>query len=302
MKYVVGHKNPDTDSVVSAYCLAEFLGDGYKAARAGEPNKETQFVFKYSKAEMPELVDASKADAFVLVDHNGDCQIPKDVDRDRIEMIVDHHKLEGLSLNSPISIRIEPVGSTSTLVAKMYSKNNIEISKEVAALLLSGIISDTLKMTSPTTTSADKETAKELATKARINIDELASEMFKIKSDLTGMSISKVVGSDYKNFQMGKNKVGFGVFETVDPKPAIKKKKEIIAALTDLKNKEEVNLIFFGIVDIIKTITYLVILSKDEAEVAEKGYGGKTEDNILKLTGIVSRKKEMIPLLEKALT
>ena len=101
---------------------------------------------------------------------------------------------------------------------------------------------------------------------------------------------------------MGKNKVGFGVFETVDPKPAIKKKKEIIAALTDLKNKEEVNLIFFGIVDIIKTITYLVILSKDEAEVAEKGYGGKTEDNILKLTGIVSRKKEMIPLLEKALT
>ncbi|OIP24466.1 manganese-dependent inorganic pyrophosphatase [bacterium CG2_30_37_16] len=302
MKYVIGHKNPDTDSIVSAYCLAEFLGDGYKACASGNLNKETCFIFEKVKMTPPQALDLNKAENYVLVDHNFDEEMMDGIDKDKIEAIYDHHRLGGLSLRSPIHTRIEPVGCTATIIAKLYREAKKKIPKRIAEILLAAILSDTLEFRSPTTSEVDKEIAKELELIAGISCSELASKLFKAKSDIAGMSIEEVLTADFKEFQHYGTKIGFGVFETVDPKPALKKKEEILEGLADLRKKENVDLIFFAIVDILNENAYLILLSDKEKEVAIKAYGFKVgEDGIMELPGMVSRKKQFNPPILKTL-
>jgi len=271
---IVGHKNPDTDSVISAIAAQEYfskvLGRQCEARRAGEPNNETKFVLKKIGVQMPELVSAiSATDSVALVDHNETNQVFDQLDYNMVDFIIDHHKL-AVTTERPINCRVEPIGSTSSLIDKMFFEKGFEPSETMAKLLLAGILSDMLNFTSPTTTQEDKELAKKLNDIAKLDLDVFVGEMFKAKSNLEGISIEDIVTLDYKNFEMGSQKVGVGTWETTGPEGVLEKKQEIIAALKEKKKDQNLDHIYFMIVDILKQVCYLVVIDEKEQAVAEK--------------------------------
>jgi manganese-dependent inorganic pyrophosphatase len=299
--YIVGHKNPDTDSVVSAIALSELEkaeGKDYIAVRAGDLNKETEFVLNQFAFKMPELLPEGEKKV-ILVDHNEVSQISENISTDQIQCIIDHHKLGGLSLSEPISVRTKPVVSTATMIAQIFNEDNIEITKNVAGILLAGIISDTLNLTSPTTTEKDKKIVEALNKIANIDIERLAKDMFAAKSDISDIPTEELLNKDYKNFEIVGKKIGFGVWETVLPEAVLEREQEIINILDKMKQEESLDFVFFAVVDILNNNSVFIIISDTEKEVAEAAFGGKVENGLMKLEGVVSRKKQMIPPLEK---
>ncbi|PIZ01128.1 manganese-dependent inorganic pyrophosphatase [bacterium (Candidatus Howlettbacteria) CG_4_10_14_0_8_um_filter_40_9] len=301
--YIVGHKNPDTDSIVSAIALSELekkLGKDYLPARAGDLNRETEFVLKRFGFEIPEIIPAGEKEV-ILVDHNEPSQIHENIKENEIKTIFDHHKLGGLSTNKAISIRVKPLGSTSTIIAKLFKDKNIEPSKEVAGILIAGIISDTLNFTSPTNRDVDRKMAEELNIIAGLNLDEFGTEMFKAKSDISGIDTRELISMDYKIFDMKGKKVGIGVWETVLPEVILEREQEILKELEKKKQSDSVGLIYFAAVDIINYKSSLFVVGDEEKVVAEKAFGVKVENSLAELEGIVSRKSQIAPPIETAL-
>lgn len=303
---VIGHKNPDTDSIVSALVFANFLkkvkkpilgfsGFKVKSARAGFLNKETKFVFNYFKQKPPVLINNLKNKDVVLVDHGEFDQSAKGIEQANIVGVLDHHKLGGIKSILPVFYRSEPVGSTSTIIARMFLENNLSFDKKTAGLLLAAILSDTLKFTSPTTTNEDKEIARILAKISKEDINKLAQKIFEAKSDVKGVSMGELVSRDYKEYKDGKISFGIGVYETVCPQKIKEKEEEIYSALKKLKKKRKVKLMFFAVVDILKKNSEIFLLEEKEKIVAEKIFKKKAKGNLLFLSGVVSRKKQMVP-------
>lgn len=303
---VIGHKNPDTDSIISSIVGAEYLknilGCETQACRAGEMNNESKFILQRFGVEPPILIsEISKEDNVALVDHNENDQVSEKIDFAQVTHIIDHHKIS-LKTDGPIFCRIEPIGSTSSLLAKMFLEKNEKISEINAKLLISGILSDTLNFTSPTTTSEDKEIAEKLNKIAKIEIDSFVTEMFRAKSSLKGISVEEIISLDYKVFEMGKLKVGIGVWETTNPESVNEKKEEIMQLLKVKKEEEKLDYLFFMSVDIIKQNSYLYLISSKEEDLAQKVFGEKIENEMMFLKGVVSRKKQIAPQLTKELT
>ena len=204
---VFGHKNPDTDSICSAVSLAYLknkLGQNAKAYALGEVRKEAQYVLDYFKVDAPtvltsisnicnddkDLVLEGKPKV-VLVDHNEYGQsIDGLADADLVE-IVDHHKLGGMATDTPLSMRLMPVGCTCTIITQMYKENNVEIPYEIAGLLMSAILSDTLIFKSPTTTEMDKLAVEELNKIVNVDVEKYAMDMFKAGTSLDGYSVEE---------------------------------------------------------------------------------------------------------------
>ncbi|HBI34143.1 MAG TPA: manganese-dependent inorganic pyrophosphatase [Candidatus Moranbacteria bacterium] len=301
---IVGHKNPDTDSIVSAIAAQEFftkvLGKESKAYRAGVLNNETKFILEKVGVEIPEqIVAINEEDSVALVDHNEAGQTFEGLNYGNVDYIIDHHKLS-IVTEKPIFCRMEPIGSTSSLIAKMFFERSAEMSEACAKLLLAGILSDTLNFTSPTTTQEDKELAEKLNNIAKLNIEEFVGEMFNAKSSLEGISLQDIITLDYKTFEMGKSNVGIGTWETTNPQSVNVKKEQILQALIEKKNVDKVDHMFFMVVDIIKGNCQLYIISETEKVLAEKVFGAKVEDEIMFLPGVVSRKKQIVvPLTEE---
>jgi len=303
---IVGHKNPDTDSVVSAIAAQEFftkvLGKESKAYRAGILNNETKFILEKVGVEIPELITAfNEDDSVALVDHNEAGQIVEGLNYANVDYIFDHHKLAVVT-EKPIFCRMEPIGSTSSLMAKMLLEKGVEISEISAKILLAGILSDTLNLMSPTTTQEDKELATKLNDVAKLDIEKFVGEMFEAKSSLEGISVQDVITLDYKVFEMGKSKVGIGTWETTSPQSVNAKKDEIMKALITEKDGEKLDYIFFMVVDILKQTCQLYIVGESEKVLTEKVFGGNVEDGIMLLSGVVSRKKQIVPPLTEELS
>jgi len=304
----IGHKNPDTDSIVSAIAFVNlvqkikkpilgFSGFEVQPARAGSPNNETKFVFKYFGEELPVLAESVEGKEVVLLDHGELSQSPDGIEKATIVGVLDHHKLGGLETASPIFYRAEPVGSTSTIIFKMFSENNVLLDKKIAGLLLAAVLSDTLKLSSPTTTDEDRQAAKTLSEISEENIDKLAEKMFEAKSEMAGVSPAEIIGSDYKEYEAGGTRFGIGVWETMYPEKVKEKKEEILSALAKMKNERKMDLMFFALVDINKKNSELFIIGEKEKAAAEQVFKNKAENSLIFLPGIVSRKKEMVPPL-----
>ncbi len=297
---IIGHKNPDTDAVVSACVMGDFLkkrGQKAQAFRAGKVNKETEFVFKEAGIKIPPLIkNISKKEVF-LVDHNESEQSVSGIEKADVTGVLDHHKLGGLKNDKPVYFRIEPIGSTSTLIFKLFQENNFILNKKQAFLLLCGILSDTLKFKSPTATPEDIKIAKQLAKICKSNIEELAKEMFKAKSDISGMSLKDLIFMDYKEFQKNKTKFGIGVHETVNPKNVLDKRDEIIKTISSSKKKLNTPLIFFAVVDILKKESYLFVAGEKEKLISKKAFKKTNKNNLVFLSKIVSRKKQIAPAI-----
>lgn len=299
---VIGHKNPDTDTVASSIVYADLKNKIREKADTfltGKINKETDFVLNFLKIKKPSAIKNITGKKVVLVDHGNLMEAVDGIEKANIVEVIDHHKMSGVNTNEPIFYRTEPIGSASSIIAKIFKEKGIKINKKQAGLLLCGIISDTLKFTSPTSTDEDKKLSKELALVAGINIDDLAKKMFEAKSDIASASMKKIIEMDYKEFNAGKIKFGFGVCETTNPDSINKNKDKIISALIKKKEKDKPDFMFFAVVDIISQKSYLYLIGEKEKKTAKKAFDAKTQDNIAILDKIVSRKKQMVPPLLK---
>jgi len=298
MNYVIGHKNPDTDSVVSAYAYAKFKGEDFVSARAGELNSETFFIFDKFGIETPILLNEIKEDdKFVLVDHNESTQTIDGMKVDQIIEIVDHHKLN-ISLSGPIWVTVKPYGSTASIVTEKFLEEKKEIDKNLAGLLLSAILSDTIIFKSPTTTEKDKEFADVLSKICCINdVKEYGIELFKKKAEISSKTAVQIINNDFKDFNFNGKKVGIGQIELIDANDILHKKEEIISEMEALKNKENYFSIILVVTDIMKEGSYFwVVGDKDPIHDAFEISDGDNYKH-----GILSRKKQVVPVLEKNL-
>jgi manganese-dependent inorganic pyrophosphatase len=300
---VFGHISPDTDTVCSAIAYAWFLqqkGRDAVAYRLGELNKETKYVLNKFNIETPDLLTKlDSGDEVIIVDTNNRDELLEGIENASILEIIDHHKLSGnLSTNSPVPIIIKPIASTATIIWKHIKHSEIAPSKEIAGILLAALLSDTLKLTSPTTTQKDKSAAGELSEIADIDMGTLADEMFEAKSDLTGMSIHDILTVDSKVFEMGTKKVRISVLETTKPDNALSMVDDLVNEIAKIKSEEKIDYMFFFVTDIVKSNTTVLKTSDDETQIVEKSFGKRFEGKTMILDEVVSRKKQIIPALQ----
>jgi manganese-dependent inorganic pyrophosphatase len=305
-QYIISHKNPDTDSIVSAIIYSKYLskkGEDFIPVALGELNKETKFVLEKFNFSSPKIIEKILPDTkIILVDHNELNQSVQGVGFAKIIEIIDHHKFD-LKTGEPLKIRAEPIGSTCSIIAKKLFENNYELSKEESGMLISGIISDTLFFRSPTTTQEDKDIITRLNKIANItDLESYSNEMFTAKSDLGDISAHDLVRLDYKMFRFNDRNYGIGVMETTNPSYALKRKDEIVKAMKDIKESDNLEGTFFSVVDIINENNKTFYISdKDKKILMDVFKGIEFEENILDIGNILSRKKEMVPRLEKFL-
>ena len=237
----------------------------------------------------------------ILVDHNEVDQAADNIDQAEIVEIVDHHKIGTLQTLVPVSFRNQPVGCTGTILYQLYGEQKLEISPNIAGLLCSAIISDTLMFRSPTCTLQDKMAAGALALIANINIEAYAKEMFKAGSNLKDKSPEEIFYQDYKKFiAEGGLSFGVGQISSMDEEELMNIKDKLSTFLEGEVVRHGVSRIFFMLTNILEESTYLIYFGEGSAEMVESAFGVKPENGFFYLKGIVSRKKQLIPALMQA--
>jgi manganese-dependent inorganic pyrophosphatase len=300
---VFGHKNPDTDSVCAAIALADLkkkLGEDIAPAAQGELNPESKFVLDKFGVAAPAVVTSFAGKDVYLVDHSDLAQSPDDLKQANILGIVDHHKLGDVTTGQPLECWIWPVGCTCTVISRMYKYLGVEIPKDIAGIMLCAILSDTVIFKSATCTDEDKAVCAELSEICgESNLEALGIEMFKVKSAVEGTPIRELVFRDYKDFNMSGKGVGVGQLELVDLSIVDGIKAALEKDIQDLKAEKGHHSVLLMLTDIMKEGTELLVASDDES-VVEKAFGVAPKDKKAWLPGIMSRKKQIVPDLEKA--
>ena len=299
---IIGHKNPDSDSIVAAIACADLYakrGLDVVAAAQGNPAPETAFILERFGLKAPEVMTSVAGRDVYVVDYSDLAQAPEDFADCNLKGIVDHHKLGDMTSSSPVEAVIMPVGCTNTILKRMYDYLGFAPSKEIAGAMLCAILSDTVIFKSPTCTEADKKAAAELAAIAGINdIAALGTELFTAKSAVKGVSARDLIMRDFKDFNMSGHKVGIGQLELVDIAILEDRIPELIEELGKMK-AEGRHTAMLLLTDIMKEGSVLLMASDDPAKVV--GAWGKTlgEGNVW-LEGVMSRKKQVVPNLEAA--
>jgi manganese-dependent inorganic pyrophosphatase len=303
---IFGHKNPDTDTICSAIAYADLkkqLGMDVEPVRLGQINGETQFALDQFNAQAPRLVEtvASEVNSVILVDHNERQQSANDIADVRVLEVIDHHRIANFETSDPLYYRCEPVGCTATILNKMYKENNKEISKPIAGLMLSAIISDSLLFKSPTCTPEDVAAARELAEIAEVDADVYGLEMLKAGADVRDKSISELLSLDAKGFEMGSSKVEIAQVNVVDTADVLVRQAELEAAISSIIEEKNLDLFLFVVTDILTNDSVGLALGSKIAAV-EKAYNVALSNNTATLKGVVSRKKQIVPVLTDIFT
>jgi manganese-dependent inorganic pyrophosphatase len=302
---VVGHSNPDTDSVCGAIAYAHYLNatgtDAVACAQiaAADLNPESKLVLdRFGLATPQELTDVDGKDV-ALVDFSDIGQAPANIANANVVAIVDHHKIGDITTNGPIFFYAKPVGCTCTVLFEMYKNNNVELPKDVAGGMVAAILSDTVNFKSPTCTDEDKAAVKELLEIAGVaDQDELFMDMLKAKSSVDGVPAKDLIFRDYKDFDMNGKKVGIGQIElaTLDQVAAIRA--DLLKAVEEVKADGRHSVLFM-LTDVVKEGTDLMVISEEPA-IIEGAFGGKIADNVMWVDGMMSRKKQTVPPLQDA--
>ena len=232
----------------------------------------------------------------MLVDHQEKEQSVIGLDEANILEIVDHHKIGNINTTNPINFRNMTVGSTNTIVYFMYKENNVEIPKEIAGIMLSGLLSDTLCLQSPTTTEIDKKVAEDLALIAGVDYEKYALDMFKAGTSLEGLTKEEVIKSDFKSFPIGDEKMAIGQVFTLDVDRIFDELDTYIEKLEEINNKEGYKFIIIAITDILKNGSYL-IFTENAKSVLENIYKLDDIKQGYYVDGLVSRKKQILPAI-----
>ena len=301
---IFGHKNPDTDTICSAIAYAELkkeLGVEAEAVRLGEVNGETQYALDFFKIEAPRYVEqvAGEAKEVILVDHNERQQSVSDIDQVRVAEVIDHHRIANFETSQPLYYRAEPVGCTATILNKIYKEKGIAVRKEIAGLMLSAIISDSLLFKSPTCTEEDVAAARELAEIAGVDAESYGLNMLKAGADLSDKTIAQLISLDAKEFQMGSAKVEIAQVNAVDTNDVLSRQSELEEAIQAVIAEKNLDLFLFVVTDILNNDSIGLALGK-EANAVERAYNVSLDGNKALLQGVVSRKSQIVPVLTEA--
>lgn len=301
--YVVGHKSPDTDSVTSAIAYAHLkkaMGMDAVPAMQGDLNPETAMVLKKFGMATPEKMTDGTGKKMILVDHSDLAQAPDNLAKGEVLEVVDHHKIGDVTTNSPIFFLSMPVGCTGTVLKLIYDTNNVKIPKDIAGIMLAAILSDTVLFKSPTTTDQDKAACEALAKIAGVSdMKALAMEMFKAKSAVAGVSPRDLIFRDYKDFDMNGKKVGIGQLEMVDISLVDDVRDDLYAELQKVKAEGNRHSVFLLLTDIMKEGSDVIVVSDDNS-VVQKAFGKALQGRSVWIDGMMSRKKQAVPPLQKA--
>jgi manganese-dependent inorganic pyrophosphatase len=298
---IFGHKNPDTDTICSAIAYADLknkLGVDAEPVRLGDINGETQFALEKFNAELPRFVDevSKETNEVILVDHNERQQSANDIDQVRVLEVIDHHRIANFETADPLYYRAEPVGCTATILNKMYKENGVEIEPNIAGLMLSAIISDSLLFKSPTCTDQDVAAAKELAAIAGVDAEEYGLAMLKAGADLGDKTASQLISLDAKEFSMGTSKVEIAQVNAIDVNDVLVRKVELEEAITKIIEEKGLQLFLLVVTDILNSNSTALALGSAASKV-EEAYNVTLENNTAVLEGVVSRKKQVVPVL-----
>lgn len=299
---IFGHKNPDTDTIMSAIAMANLenkKGNTTIACRLGNVNKETKFALEYFKQEEPELIEkVEEGQNVILIDHNEFGQSVNGIENAKILRVVDHHKIGDFKTSEPLYYTAMPVGCTATIIFGMYEQEKIEIDPKVAGLMLSAIISDTLLFKSPTCTQLDVEAANKLAEIANVDVNEYGLNMLKAGTDLSDFSPSELINIDSKPFTTNGVKYQVAQVNTASIEDVLKSKAEIENAMEEFIKENSEDLFVLLITDVLENNSQIVVAGSRK-DIAEKAFDVKLEDNMAFLPGVVSRKKQVVPALDK---
>ncbi|EPU91100.1 TPA: manganese-dependent inorganic pyrophosphatase [Streptococcus agalactiae] len=303
---VFGHQNPDSDaigsSVAFAYLAKEAWGLDTEAVALGTPNEETAYVLDYFGVQAPRVVESAKAEGVetvILTDHNEFQQSISDIKDVTVYGVVDHHRVANFETANPLYMRLEPVGSASSIVYRMFKENGVSVPKELAGLLLSGLISDTLLLKSPTTHASDIPVAKELAELAGVNLEEYGLEMLKAGTNLSSKTAAELIDIDAKTFELNGEAVRVAQVNTVDINDILARQEEIEVAIQEAIVTEGYSDFVLMITDIVNSNSEILALGSNMAKV-EAAFEFTLENNHAFLVGAVSRKKQVVPQLTES--
>jgi manganese-dependent inorganic pyrophosphatase len=303
--YVIGHLNPDTDTVVSAMSMAAFLNarertDKYVAVTTGKANSETSFIFEKFGLKYPEIIETATDKKLFLVDHNEPSQIVNGSTSENIVGFCDHHKIK-FECGKPIEIITKPWGSTNTIIYDLFKKELLDIPQELKPAMLCAILSDTVILKSPTTTPVDMMIVEQLSEELDIDFKELGMEMFKAKAQISSKTPMEILKNDFKNFDFNGKKIGVGQLETPDLKEVETKINEIKSEMNSMKQNDDYYAIILMLTDIIQEGTKLLIVSNNNDSFATM-FNTNINDGLTNfIPGMMSRKKQVAPVLDSKL-
>ncbi len=295
-----GHKNPDLDSYAASYAYGEFLKvydfDATSYA-LGEPNLETQFVLKhlYMKA-LPILEALPQNSKAILLDHNDEAQTLDGLTSDKIAQIIDHHNVSFRTMHA-ISVEIEPIGATSTLIYKKFKQAGLTPSVMSATLLLAAILSDTRILTSPTTTALDLNACMELASFLKLDYKKFGKDILTAGTKTDHFSVEKLYHNDQKSYSFGKGKASIGVVNTTDIEDTLKRRLEFLSYMNKFCQEKNFSFCVLLITNALEKKTFALVVGN--SSLFDKAFGNKKQDGGYFLDKIISRKKEVVPELEK---
>ena len=301
---VFGHLSPDTDATCSAIIWAWYLNthtaEEATAYVLGSLNSETQFVLNHFKVQTPALLESvTEDDVVVIVDTNNPQELFSNIHETNIRTIIDHHKLVGgITTSVPIDITIRPLASTASVIYDLLGDHHNNLPRDIAGLLLSCVLSDTLAFRSPTTTPHDKDIAETLATYLGVDVHEYAQMLFEAKSDISSFTDAGLVKLDSKKFEVGTKNFRVSVIETTSPQTVLIRKEGIVAAIKEIIAEEgDIDDVLFFIVDILNEEATVLTYNDTITEVIEKSFKVKVSSDTEVLPGVVSRKKQILPSL-----
>ena len=300
--YVVGHRNPDADSICTAIAYAalkQSLGENeVQAARAGELDDETTFVLEYFGVPVPELLEDATGLKLILVDHNEKAQALPHIERAHILEVWEHHRIGDLRTPETIVVHSEPLGATATLISEQYRRYGIEPSRAMAGMLLAAIWSDTVNLCSPTTKDEDRRLAAWLEPLAGVDAS-FVETMLRIKTaSATSRIPAELIREDYKEFQFDAGRVGISQVEVMHADALAPKTPEIVNEMRALRESAGLTQAILMITDVRACASELWVVG-DRIDLFERALG-QLHDGAIRLPGVMSRKQQVVPLLEQA--
>ncbi len=243
----------------------------------------------------------AKKKQLILVDHNEKNQAVNGADGAEILEIIDHHRLRTIETAGPVFFRNQPLGSTCTIIYLMYKEYGVEIDKTIAGLLLAAILSDTLMFRSPTCTKIDKKAGEELASIAEIDFEAFAKEMFHAGSNLSGKTAKEILHQDFKKFTVDDMTIGIGQINSMSAEELVEIKDKIKPELKKVAADDGLDMLFFMLTNIIEESSEVVFTGSKALHTLNHAFGVNAEGDTAMLSGVVSRKKQLLPAIVEAI-
>ena len=301
--YVVGHKEPDTDTVCSSIAYASLLQAlkyDAKAVLPGRLNAETKYALQKFGVPIPESMDNAQGKQFVLVDHSLYSQSIAGMPQAKVLAVLDHHTMGDIKNANPITYIAKPIGATASVVFYEFEAQKVKISQPIAGLLLSAICSDTIGLKSPTTTEYDRLAVKKLLKLSKVkNLRAYSNELLEAGNIYSSLSPVELAHYDYKVYTVGTKRMGIGQLHSTNSEQLAALEKELVPFMQENFASFGVDMYFMMLTNLDTFTTKLLCFGDNSLATAQKSFGQKSDTIIL--PNAVSRKKQIVPPLQKAL-